>query len=344
MVEHGRRFLRVLEYTSDCALCLGELKHGPMAVNLSPQPHWQAGDASVPATAKATLLISRSVTKDDPAQTFLPHRFLRGLLPEALLNDYVFWQRPDGTVYGQRRPPGEGEGGEEAAGAHAKSVPPPPAAQASSDGSTAAIVPAAATTGAPPSGSADELQISFHGGNGVVRRVPLGSDGKPIAARARTLICTAYANRATPLGRLVATLSRAEDLSHVLAWSAEGARGETTLAVDRVEMPRLRLTFRAESSSRHGPSGARLVSCEHPGLALSMPSCERLEALLRGMPHALVLTSAEGEAFVLLSGLAKPCRLSDRSAPLNTQLLVARSAPGWEAALPGVRHYLYPVS
>ena len=46
---------------------------------------------------------------------------------------------------------------------------------------------------------------------------------------------------------------------------------------------------------------------------------------------------------MLLSALAKPCRLADPTDPLMTQLLVTRHAPGWADSLPGVRHYLYPV-
>ena len=56
---------------------------------------------------------------------------------------------------------------------------------------------------------------------------------------------------------------------------------------------------------------------EHPGLALGMPSCERLNGLLRGMPHALVLFSEDGDTFLLLSALAKPCRLHDPAEALN---------------------------
>ena len=174
----------------------------------------------------------------------------------------------------------------------------------------------------------------------MVRRVPLGADGAPVGSAGRTLVGAAYAAKDTALGRLVATLSRAEDLSHVLLWSAEGARGESSLSVERVELPRLRLAFEAR---RWRDGKTRLTSVEHPGLALGMPSCERLNGLLRGMPHALVLFSEDGDTFLLLSALAKPCRLHDPAEALNTQLLVARSAPGWEEAMTGVRHYLYPV-
>ena len=126
VVEHGRRFIRCLEWTSDCsgeiiiardsfqrtatgrgacrrglvlpracAGCVADLAGAlgkPLSVSLAPQPHWQAGDALTPAVASASLLITRSITKDEALQTFVPARFLRGLLPEALLETYTFWQ------------------------------------------------------------------------------------------------------------------------------------------------------------------------------------------------------------------------------------------------------------
>ena len=46
---------------------------------------------------------------------------------------------------------------------------------------------------------------------------------------------------------------------------------------------------------------------------------------------------------MLLSGLCKPCRLTDPADPLQTQLLLARHAPGWGRSLTGGRHYLYAV-
>ena len=46
---------------------------------------------------------------------------------------------------------------------------------------------------------------------------------------------------------------------------------------------------------------------------------------------------------MLLSGLCKPCRLTDPADPLQTQLLLARHSRGWADALTGVRHYLYAV-
>ena len=37
------------------------------------------------------------------AMTYLPGRYLRGLLPEALLRCYEFWQHSDGAIEGEAR-------------------------------------------------------------------------------------------------------------------------------------------------------------------------------------------------------------------------------------------------
>ena len=72
-------------------------------------------------------------------------------------------------------------------------------------------------------------------------------------------------------------------------------------------------------------------------------SAKRLGALLRGLPHALLLFDEAGDVSVLLSALCKPCRFTMSGDPLHTQLLIARHAPGWASTFTSTRHYLYRV-
>ena len=46
-----------------------------------------------------------------------------------------------------------------------------------------------------------------------------------------------------------------------------------------------------------------------------------VRAFLEGIPHALLLSSAEGDLFVLIPALAKPCLLADPSDPLSGQMV-----------------------
>lgn len=38
-------------------------------------------------------------------QTALPGRFFYGILPDALINQYQFWQNVDGSIMGEERSP-----------------------------------------------------------------------------------------------------------------------------------------------------------------------------------------------------------------------------------------------
>ena len=90
IVEHGRRWYRTLVFASDASCSLATLdtsiaRHAGRAALV-------CGDALAPSPPAPSLVISRSISGD---QTFLPTRLLQGLLPAALLERYVFWQRDD---------------------------------------------------------------------------------------------------------------------------------------------------------------------------------------------------------------------------------------------------------
>ena len=93
IVEHGRRFHRSLVYSSDENLCLGQA--GPEAMSTN-------GAAALmnPVPPAFSLVIKRNITKSLGLQTYLPSEFLRGLVPQALLDKYVFWQNTDESISG----------------------------------------------------------------------------------------------------------------------------------------------------------------------------------------------------------------------------------------------------
>ena len=77
VVEHGRRWQRSLEYSSDASHCYAEIEG--VELGLTPRPHWQMGDAGVAAPPAASLVIVRALTEGQ-RETFVPGRHLRGLL------------------------------------------------------------------------------------------------------------------------------------------------------------------------------------------------------------------------------------------------------------------------
>ena len=90
------------------------------------------------------------------------------------------------------------------------------------------------------------------------------------------------------------------------AASAAFGGGASLVSVSLIELPRLALTFDAVKQS---DGSVRFYSREHPGHYMCEPTGERVPHLLRGLPHALTLVNEEGDPFVLLSAIAKPCRL-----------------------------------
>ena len=102
VIEHGRRWMRLLVYASDMARCYGSPLSGVETVLKVPRPHWAAGDLAAAASPHNSVIISRYVSQDAPPQQYIPCRLLNGLLPSGLLEPYTFYQNPDGSLVAQR--------------------------------------------------------------------------------------------------------------------------------------------------------------------------------------------------------------------------------------------------
>lgn len=360
VVEHGRRWLRELVYTSDTAKCYGDpVLGGTFAgqVALVPRPHWTSGDFPSPYSPAPSLVISRSLSHDAPLQYYVPNRYLNGLLPLALISQYRFWRSADGQSLIGHPIPKEG----------ADAITMVAAAAAAAEGSKGAGDGGGAGTdtkladgggGANASAAAalagkEEVTITVGKGGSVVRRTPCDANGTPMPTASRRLIATCNSPPDGTVAKLVLLLERVEDLAHILVWSAAEAEapsasnpfgsggGDSDVPISLVELPRLHLSFDVK---RAADGVMRLCSREHPGLyAATLDGSARATALLRGLPHALVLLNDEGDAFVLLSALNKPIRLADPADPLSSQLILARQSKTWLSALPGVRHFLFTV-
>ncbi len=112
------------------------------------------------------------------------------------------------------------------------------------------------------------------------------------------------------LRRLAQTLTRLDNLSHVLVWSHSDARAageecELTL----VELPRLKLRFSVKqvdeessgSDSKTPPKKVvRLYSLDYAGQFVAEQIDPSIEVHLRGIPHALVLENARHELSLLV--------------------------------------------
>jgi len=84
----------------------------------------------------------------------------------------------------------------------------------------------------------------------------------------------------------------------------------------------------------------RLCSVDHVDLFISNERPEPICRMLRGLPHALLVSNRQGEKQVLLP-VIKPIRPIILSEPFSTHLVLSRE-PYWMATL-SQKFYLYPV-
>ena len=157
-----------------------------------------------------------------------------------------------------------------------------------------------------------------------------------------TLLNLLHAPPGSALRQLATLLSRLEYLSHILVWTR---KSDATLAdscdIDLVELPRLRLSFTAESSA----AGLRLHCVEHAGLSVS--GRDRMDArtreLLKGLPHSLLLENEVGELSVLVSATTLPSRPALAAAVFSTEVVLDRSNKAWLKSVGNAPAYLYSV-
>ena len=251
---------QVLESTTDTRYCLAEIPIGQTALATAPEPHWTGGEqlltnpraeltSPVPAPS---VLVHRPKTHRgrgavSSAMTYLPGRYLRGLLPEALLRCYEFWQHSDGAIEGEARGAAAA-----AAAATAKKKRNPSATGGNAD--AAAALEEQKNAGANENGGgwcgcgggggvteSEFLVLLTDAKEAVVRRIPLATDCEPIDDEARRLLTHLQDAPGTALCQLISLLwsSRERDckgwvcLIRLIArlQDCEIARGCSVLAV-----------------------------------------------------------------------------------------------------------------
>ena len=146
---------------------------------------------------------------------------------------------------------------------------------------------------------------------------------------------------------LATLMARIEPLSFVLCFARynpavdltrPGACTEDDLWI--VALPRLKLTFELR---RDADGGVRLRALDHADLFVSNERPAALDDLLRGIPHALVLSNSLSELSILVPA-ALPVRPTVSQAPFTTELVLNRYTAGRsflnDLAVP---YHVYPV-
>lgn len=137
------------------------------------------------------------------------------------------------------------------------------------------------------------------------------------SAEEMELVDLLYAEPGSRRFSLAKVISRLDTLAHVLCWSRNGE------SIDVVEVPRLSLTFTAKEDEK---GKVRLEAADHAGLFIqdALFGLDRQTTeMLRGMPHSLVLTDANGQHTILCAALPllRPVIPED---PFSTELVLDR--------------------
>ncbi|MDA7651362.1 hypothetical protein N8602_00260, partial [bacterium] len=93
VVECGRRWFREIIYSSAHNFGFHDLP--PRLEDLSGPHMCSAGrfdDRNLRRPAARSIVLTRNVSMSIGVQTYIPARFLRGVIPDALIGDYQFWQ------------------------------------------------------------------------------------------------------------------------------------------------------------------------------------------------------------------------------------------------------------
>jgi hypothetical protein len=300
-----RRY-RTLVFTTDVGFCLHEMR--PTPILDGQKPMFFAGDPTKKEKPKPSLVISRNLTKEIGLQTHVPGRFLTGLIPSVLLENYVFWQNEDDSLSGYQRVDTRD---------HTKQLEmvkvrlfKDPGEDLTGFGISEAM------------GIVQKFAV-LDGTETLVERTKGGLIGTVDTAQpVLTMLNLLYTNPNTEIRELTKVINRIENLSHVLVWTREPVtETKSPCSIDIIELPRLLLTFESKKVTDHktvqsdgrrvsfsSKTVSRLFSNEHRGLFISNTQSPCLGQLLKGLPHSVVLENEHEELFILLPATAKPTR------------------------------------
>ena len=339
VVEHGRRHLRAVEYTSNLSTSLHEVQNG------EPYPDRVGGilamSAGVPMTTvdpSPSLVVTRALSSEMGTQTYLPERFVAGLLPSSLVDKYVFWQSENDNIIGYEKVKARSEDEEEDND--------DPLSNDGDQSSTRLKITLSKDPGNDTTGFCNTEAEALVQLIPVLNSDPLIESIDPNRPTL-TLLNVVSAPPSSLLKRVGMMLSRLDNLAHVLVWSKSTVQSAHSHAsIDYIELPRVNLSFKpGEFTNADGQKEFRIYSNDYDGLfvATSSESREMAETLLGDVSHFIVLQNAENDLFILMPGCALPRRLHTDGSRLSVQVLLDRRNQEWIDNIGEVRCYLYPI-
>jgi len=338
VVEYGRRHLRVLEYSSNLSTCLHELKRGePYPDRVGGILSLSAGIPMTTTTPGSSLLVTRALNAEIGVQTYIPPRFLAGLIPAALVEKYVFWQNEADDIVGYEKKAAMGENDLDEN------------ADAKAPGSAAV---SRLKISLSKSSDVDDSGFCNSSAEALIQRIPVIGYEHSIEKidpnrLSHTLLNILCAPPTSLLKRVGMLLSRLDNLAHVLVWStADVKTPHDSCSIDHIELPRVNLSFKAKTiQTDDGKNEQRLYSNDYDGLyiATSNEARETTERLLGSISHFIVLQNADKDLFLLIPSCALPRRLHVDGSHLSVQVILDRRNDDWNNSIGEVRSYLYPI-
>jgi hypothetical protein len=135
------------------------------------------------------------------------------------------------------------------------------------------------------------------------------------------------------LNRLKNTLTRVDNMSHILLWTSSNASITEYSEITRIEMTRLNAQFELKNGS--------LFSLDHDGLKVSENPAKHVKHHIKNLPRSLILENRNGEPFIMVPNYRlTPIKIS--SAPFTTQVTTGRRPNSWSNHVQ-TRFYMYPI-
>jgi len=332
IVEYGRRFFRVLEYTSNMSICRHEVEGEPYPDRVAGILAMSAGIPMTTLSPSDSLIVSRTLSKSIGNQVYVPKRFLAGILPTALVDKYSFWQSENDDMIGYEDFDSADDDEDELTNEKRSCT--------------------RLKISLLKDSVKDDTGFCNSGAQALIQRVAyLDSDSatenKNQNIPTMTLLNVSSAPPSSLLKRIGMLLSRLDNLAHVLVWSTLNVRNAGDAStIDLIELPRVNLSFKAKKvETIDGKIEHRLYSNDHNGLYISTSteSREIVEKLLGLISHFIVLQNSDNDLFVLMPGCALPRRLNTDGTALSVQVILDRRNKEWIDKMGEVRCYLYPV-
>ena len=324
---NGDRLYRRLVYSSDARRSAGSnadvYATTPEAdKRKAPLPgcaRFQAGNSAATNPGSTSIVIRRMVKGKERWERYLPRRCLQGIIPDVLLDRYLFWQDTDGDIVGEAKK----QGAEFCIRMRmTRSV-------RNADGKVSEV--AGPSLASPGEGATTLIAC----GATITRELVPGADSE---LKPQRLLDPFTAPQGSPLASIGRVISRIENLSHVLVWTDDAKASGDSCAIQAVELPRLNLTFKLTGD---GSSGKRLMSRDLGGKFITNDRSSLLNRQSFGLPNSLILEQSDSLKFILVP--SQPfIRPVVEQCPFSTQLTINPHNTTWSSNLSNA-FYLYPV-